>query len=469
MEKQISRPSVLSPKRRWSRSGWLLGCVALLATACTGRQILEEHSELKPTALFAVMPKSNPLKLQKGLLPDQKFHAGLRLSEGFLNRAMVELLKAEIIPSTFDAPVSISMPPFSTQVTFRPSVQGLNPSLKLTGTCAECLTVSLDFVGRFGVEVASGVGAPSSKLFDGTALQGSILLSGRLIPTYTGGVPSVAVQLEPFRDGDLRLTVNMPVPGIDTLVTSAMRSQMQKALLRPDLNTFALLSLKQLTLPDSSIAVNEVVFRTSQQPEPELQLGMNFNLTTAPEVTMASFQQPLRKNDFAMRLGETTLTDLIKVWLAEGWLPGTFNTSGDSDPNGKITVDLRSFKLFDDRYEAVTRFWHTGSPPFWREYKLGGTIGVRSDAIQMSNQKAELISGKGPNGLIDLALLTQGVNLSKTLGDVGKRLPRTYGFPFGTPTKLEAQIALEEIQTEGHAMSTYHSVSWVPGTGGLKQ
>ena len=450
---------------QWRQGLTLFGLSLMLlggSVACSSKQILEEHADLKEMALFVVTNKAPLIQLQRGLKPDIKYHLGMRLSEDFMNRAMAELLKAEIVPSTFDAPVSVTVPPFGTQVTFRPSVQAQNPHLTITGGCDECVALSLDFVGKFGVEVGNGVGAPSSTLLSGTALTGSVLINGRVIPTVTGGVPSLAVQLQPLEDKDLRMSINVPVPGLDSVVTSTMRSQIRKALTRPDLNTFALFTLKELVLPESHLAVNTLAYRVTRTPTPELQLGMTLNLTTAPEVSMLTFDQGLRRNDFGMQIGENTLTDVMRVWLAEGYLPGTFTTSGDADPKGAITVDLRSFRLLDTGYEAVTRFWYVGTPPFWREYALGGTIGVRSEAIAVNNTSAKLTGGKGPNRLIDLALLSQGVSLSKTLTEVGKKMPRSYGFPFGAPTRLEAKLSLEEMQTESHLMSTFYTVNWTP-------
>lgn len=464
-EKRTEAAALARKRAPSTRRGGILAFGLLLMlgiTACSSRQILEEHSDLKEMALFVVTKKAPLIQLQRGLTADQKYHLGMRLSEGFMNRAMAELLKAEIVPSTFDAPVTITIPTFGTQVIFRPSVQAQNPRLTITGACDECVSLSLDFVGRFGVEVGSGLGAPSSTLFSGTAVTGSVLMNGRIIPTNTGGIPNLAVQLQPLQDSDLRMSVNVPVPGLDALVTSAMRSQIRKALERPDLNTFALFSLKELVLPESQIAVNSLAYRVTKLPQPELQIGMQLNLTTAPEVSMATFNQDLRRNDFAMQFGENTLTDILRVWLAEGYLSGTYSTSGDPSPNGAITVDLRAFRLMDTGYEAVTRFWYVGTPPFWREYTLGGSIGVRSEAISINNTSAKLTGGKGPNRLIDLALLSQGVSLSKTLSDVGKKMPREYGFPFGAPTRLEARLALEELQTDAHKMTTFYAVNWAP-------
>lgn len=433
-------------------------------SACSGKRIIAEHDELRPLALFAVTARKQPLSLQKGFVSDRKFHLGVRLSESFLNRAVGELLRAEIVPSTFDAPVQVTVPPFDSRLTLRPSVQALNPSLKLNPACAECVTLSAEFVGKFAVQL--GADQTSARSYEGTALKGGLTLQGRLLATQTGGIPSIAVQLEPIADKELRIEVQAPIPGIDTLVTAAVRTQIKDALKRPGYNTFALISMKELVIPDSKLGINEVVFRAQTSPERELQLGLNLNLNTPPEISFDTFSQSLRKNDMAFSVGENTLADMMKVWLAEDWLPSRFNTSGDTDPKGAITVDLRAFRLKDDGYEAVTRFWYVGTPPFWREYTLGGTIGVRSEAIQISNQKAQLTGGEGPNRLIDLALLSQGVSLSKTLGAVGKKMPRQYGFPFGNPTKLEAQLSLEELQTELQRMTTYHSVTWVPGTGG---
>lgn len=435
-------------------------------SACSGKRIISEHEELRPLALFVVTPRKQPLSLQKGFAPERPFHLGVRLSESFLNRAMGELLKAEIVPSTFDAPVQVTVPPFDSKLTLRPSVQALNPSLQLNSACAECVTLSAEFVGKFAVQLAADASS-SARSFEGTALKGGLTLQGRLLATQTGGIPSIAVQLDPIADKDLRIEVQAPIPGIDTLVTAAVRSQLKETLKRPGYNTFALLSMKELVIPDSKLGVNEVVFRTVTAPERELQLGLNLNLNTPPEVRFDVFSRSLRKNDMAFSVGENTLTDMMKVWLAEDWLPSRFNTSGDPDPKGDITVDLRAFRLQETGYEAVTRFWYVGTPPFWREYTLNGTIGVRSEAIQISNQKAALTGGEGPNRLIDLALLSQGVSLTKTLGAVGKKMPRQYGFPFGNPTKLEAQLSLEELQTEQHRMTSYHSVSWVPGTGSV--
>lgn len=448
---------------RYTLSSVALSLVLSLAVGgCASKRILEEHSDLKDKALFMLTPKEKLIKLQGPISQDEKFHAFLRISESFLNRAAGELMNAEVVPSRFESPVVVGIPPFGTQVTFRPAVEAKNPRLTFTGACDACLQLQSGFAGRLVVDVAGGAGGTVSRLFEGTALEGTLTLRGKLIPTYTGGVPSLSLQLEPPQDQDVVVSVKLPVPGADGVIASALRSQMRKALERPDLNTFSLLSFKELVLPDSKVVVNTLAYRIARQPAPELQLGVMFNLTSSPELSGGSFTQSLDPQDFGMSLGEGVLTDLLKVWLAEEYVPSTYNTSGDPDPKGKLTVDVRSFHVTDAGYETAARFWYTGSPPFWREYKLTGTMKAARGDVEISSSKAVMQGGEGPNRLVDLALFAAGVDLAKMLGQVGKKMPARISFPFGTPTRVEAQILLDKIVTENRRLSSLFKVQFVP-------
>ncbi len=426
-------------------------------SGCGGKQILQDQSVLRDQALSVLTPVQT-LRIDKGVQPTQKFHAALRISEAFLNDAAARLLEAEVVPSKFENPVDFTIPFVGTKLVFRPGISVKNPRLVFTGTCPECIRISMHVVGQLALDVNLTRGSSATRMFDRAALSGDVSLKGRLIPLYTGGIPSIGLQLDPIDDNDLSIETNVPVSGLDSLLTAAVRSQIRGALAVPRNNTFALLPLRSLVIPGSRITVTQLAFTLVNQPEGELFIGVGLNLSTPPEIDLPTRGRRLRGNHFALLVGQNTFTDATRVWMAEGLMPARFDYEGNPDPAGPVVIELKRMELFDDRYEAYSRMWHIGRPPFWREYKLTGTTSIRSEQLAIKNDTAVLVAKAGPNQLIDMALKLQKTSLKTSLEGLSSRFPRQIGFPFGSPARLSAELIAEELQTDQSRFTLYGSV-----------
>lgn len=443
------------------RALFLMVVSSSLLTGCGGRKIVQEYSLVHDRAL-STLRASQTIRIEKGVQPTQKFHAALRISEGFLNEAAAKLLEAEIVPSRFESPVQVTVPVVGTQLTFRPGISVKNPRLVFTGSCPECVRLSMHVVGQLALDVNLTKGSSASRMFDRAPLSGDVVLKGRLIPLYTGGLPSLGLQLDPIEDGDLTIETNVPVTGLDTILSSAVRRQVRSALAVPRNNTFPLLPLRSLVIPGSRVTVDQLNFTLLNQPEGELFLGVLLNLTTPPELELATRGRRLRGDHFAVLMGQNTFTDLMRIWMAEGLIPGRFDYEGNASPEGPVAVELVGMSLFEDRYEARSRMWHLGRPPFWRDYVLTGTMAIRSEALTLQNTGARLVAKAGPNRLIDLALKLQKTSLKAALEGLESRFPRQIGFPFGEPARLTAAIVAEELQTDGQRFSLFGRIEFQP-------
>lgn len=302
----------------------------------------------------------------------------------------------------------------------------LNPQLTAKGVgvnfpaeCPGCLRL------RFDVEGGLGEGELRN-----LKMGGQITVAARLQSVEHKGQPALQVSLDTVDALDLQLPIALPGPlaMLETRVEEGLRDTLSTALANQKSQTQRTIALADKFKRDG-MALEGLGIHTRPSPGGELFVGLNTTLNAAPSVRFDPKTPGLENADWALLVGDETVTAMLRQAVKAGKVPQRYNTKGKPDPEGKVALDLQAIHFTPEGFELKTRVYYLGWPAFWRDYTVFGNLTMEDG--QLKPKVVDMVAGKGDGAAWLTFFVERRMNTEKAVGRMGKTFPSEMPLPIG--------------------------------------